>query len=754
MSESFEGSEFRRSFFGGIPEQGLMPGPSSELYEFGPFRLDAGQRILMREQQRVALAHKTFDLLLLLVRSPGKAFSKQELMTALWPETFVEEANLSFQISTLRKALGDGGSRWIETVPRHGYRFAAEVSARASATVTQPAASKAEPAPAPTAPAPLPGRRTWTITTPILAGLSIAAAYLVFVRPGPEEPHATTSTVATNLTAYPGSESGPSLSPDGSQVAFSWNGPREDNNDIYVKLVGSGEPIRLTMAPERDESPEWSPDGGRIAFLRRTRDVQAEIYVIPALGGAERRVASFVLDNSRRLMKLSWSPDGKWVAMGGRFSAADPFGVLLVEVDGSKQRRLTTAGPTWQMDYSPAFSPDGNRVAFIRSKATKTAIFIQPLSRAMTPAGQPVQVVSDARWSIVGLGWTPDGRSLVYSWGGHLAPTRLERTALSPSSKPVGPPELLPFGERATLFSVGRSGRMVYATQLRDANFWKLDLARSGSVPIDPGLSTSTLHETTPSYSPDGTEVVFTTTRSGSEELWISGADGTNLRQMTTMGGPQCSGPDWAPDGRSIVFTSTREGTSDLYLLFPRTGEVRRLTTDPAEEVQARWSRDGQSIYFGANRSGSWEIWRIRADGTTPTQVTTRGGLTAEESPDRRTLYYAKAGSPSTIWSVPLDGGDDVQLLDGLSYADNFVVGDRGIYFLAVGDLPTKTSIDFFEFSTGRRATLAKVGKPWWSGIALSPDQRWLLVATIDRDGSDLMLVDRIPSGLVSERER
>jgi hypothetical protein len=84
-------------------------------------------------------------------------------------------------------------------------------------------------------------------------------------------------------------------------------------------------------------------------------------------------------------------------------------------------------------------------------------------------------------------------------------------------------------------------------------------------------------------------------------------------------------------------------------------------------------------------------------------------------------------------------------LVDGLSYPNNFVVGDRGIYFLAVGESTSKTSIDFFEFRTGRRTMLAKVGKPWWSGIALSPDRRWLLFAALDRDGSDLMLVDRIP---------
>ena len=134
----------------------------------------------------------------------------------------------------------------------------------------------------------------------------------------------------------------------------------------------------------------------------------------------------------------------------------------------------------------------------------------------------------------------------------------------------------------------------------------------------------------------------------------------------------------------------------------------------------------------------------MRADGSAPTQITTNGGQTAQESHDRRFLYYAKNGSPTTIWRLSLDDGDDVRLVDGVSYPNNFLVADRGIYFLAVGDSPSKTSVDFFEFSTGRRTTLTKVGKPWWSGVTLSPDQRWLLFATIDRDGSDLMLVDRI----------
>src|SRR5918995_400866 len=99
----------------------------SDVYGFGPYRLDVDRRVVTREDQPVALAPKTFELLLLMVRSPGRAFSKQELMASLWPDAFVEEANLSFQISTLRKALGNGAAQWIETVPKHGYRLSGDV---------------------------------------------------------------------------------------------------------------------------------------------------------------------------------------------------------------------------------------------------------------------------------------------------------------------------------------------------------------------------------------------------------------------------------------------------------------------------------------------------------------------------------------------------------------------------------------------------------------------------------------------------
>ena len=124
-------------------------------------------------------------------------------------------------------------------------------------------------------------------------------------------------------------------------------------------------------------------------------------------------------------------------------------------------------------------------------------------------------------------------------------------------------------------------------------------------------------------------------------------------------------------------------------------------------------------------------------------QITKQGGETAIESPDGQYLYYAKREtSPSAIWRVPVSGGEEQPVVDGLSHPLNFVVAARGIYFLAVGDRRNRTSLDFYEYATGKRSKLVSVGKPFWWGMALTADEKSLLYSVVDNAGSNLMLVD------------
>jgi DNA-binding winged helix-turn-helix (wHTH) protein len=197
-----------------------MANQISDAYEFGGCRLDVQRRVLTRDGAPVSLAPKTFELLLLLVQADGRALSKKQLMTALWPDTFVDEANLSFQISALRKGLGDGASHWIETIPKHGYRFSGDVIAtpieaddavRFGATAVagnHPIAKVAHRRYA----------RRWIVAMAVLI-VMVAALWGVLLTRSTEEFKAKVPPTIP-LTTDPGSETTPSFSPDGTQVAF------------------------------------------------------------------------------------------------------------------------------------------------------------------------------------------------------------------------------------------------------------------------------------------------------------------------------------------------------------------------------------------------------------------------------------------------------------------------------------------------------------------------------------------------------
>jgi Tol biopolymer transport system component/DNA-binding winged helix-turn-helix (wHTH) protein len=711
------------------------------VHEFGPYRLDVPARVLTLRGQPLALPPKPFDLLLLLIESRGRVLERDELIRALWPDTVVEEANLTFQVSTLRKALGAEGARWIETVPKHGYRFSApvrETGAGADGDVSAPARATPGATRAPW--------RPWAFVSAAVIALAGFGLWTWSARSG--RPAPAPSAVAVPLTAYPGSESFPTLSPDASQVAFGWEGA-EDNYDIYVKLVGPGEPHRLTSDPAFESSPAWSPDGRQIAFLRSTAagDTRtAAIYLIPALGGAERRLAEIDLTDFRTTAgSLAWTPDGRWLAAAGRFAAQGPSEVWLISPETGERRRLIGAGTGHIGDYGMSFSPDGRFLALLRF-ATRSVgdVYLLPLAPGPAAGGPLIRLTHENRL-VGGLGWNARGSRIYYSSGGALGYRTLRSVAIDPDRPDRGAePVPLPAGEQASMLAVAGQ-RLVYARAQRDTNLWSLTLP--ATAPGQPRLLVaSTFDEHNPDFSPDGTRITFTSTRSGTEEIWVASADGTQATQMTDVAGPNTSNSRWSPDGRTILFNSRRSGSSDLYLLDVSTRSVRPLTDDPSDEYEPRWSRDGSWIYYVSTRTGRGEVWKLPSAGGPPVQVTRHGGQAAFESADRRWLYYAKdRGRPTAIWRVPVEGGDERKVLDGLSYSFNFAVTAQGIYLLATRGVPPVNSIEFFDFASTKTSTLYTLDRPPWFGLALAPGEASILFSKTDSQGSDLMMVDGLP---------
>jgi Tol biopolymer transport system component/predicted Ser/Thr protein kinase len=542
---------------------------------------------------------------------------------------------------------------------------------------------------------------------------------------------------------FPGRENWPAFSPNGEQIAFTWDGPTVDNFDLYVKLVGSaGEPLRLTTHPGIDNSPAWSPDGKQIAFTRFYLG-QSAIYTISALGGSERKLLQLGLESAKLgfYPMVVWSPDGRSLAFPDKSSPQEIPGIFLLSVESLEKRRLTSPPAQDVGDWWPAFSPDGKTVAFVRQiDEWRGDIYV-----ASIDGGEPRRLTLDSA-QIQGLDWTPDGGSIVF-----LSPRGEARLGLWRISASGGMPEPLavgadivwsPFGISPP--SISRDGhRLAYVQSFDDANIWRIEVPSSAGRANPPtSLISSTQCEWGPQFSPDGKRIVFESIRSGPDELWVCESDGTNPIQLTFHGAKT---PRWSPDGRHIAFVSRPEGHEDISIMSAEGGAPRRLTTDPANDEVPSWSRDGHWIYFSSNRTGTRQVWKVPAEGGQAVQVTKQGGYAAFESPDGQVLYYAKLESAG-LWRMPVEGGEETLVFDQLQagYWGAWAVADKGIYFINPEAKPRAT-IEFFSFATRRItriAVLARETNNWFSNLAISPDGRWILYTQLDQGGNDIMLVE------------
>jgi eukaryotic-like serine/threonine-protein kinase len=528
------------------------------------------------------------------------------------------------------------------------------------------------------------------------------------------------------LTSYVGTECCASFSPDGNEVAFQWDGPKQDNVDIYVKLIGTENAVRLTTDPAPDFSPAWSPDGRYIAFLRYLSENKAGVFLVPSIGGPQRKLTEISDWNTGG---LDWYPDGKWLAV------PDQNRISLLSVDTGEERKLTFP-PAVSSDDTPAFSPDGQRLAFSRNVALTSEIYLLDLSRDLAPKGEPKQLTSKrhtGKWPV----WTANGREIIASFGLITEPDESELWRI-----PVdygGLPQPVPTSIKGLNPAISRRGdHLAYTRIFSDDNIWRVEVPgpnRKASEPIS--LISSTYADGAPQYSPDGKRVAFTSARSGHTEIWVCASDGSDALQLTSMG--TAGSPRWSPDGQRIIFDSNAEGQFELYMIDAGGGSPRRMTNHPADDGVASWSRNGRWIYFVSNRTKEWQVWKMPADGGEAVQVTKNGGYIAFESLDGKFLYFSKDVFGTSIWKIPAGGGEETNIVK--SSEGGFAVAGKGIYYIAPHS-DGSSAVQFYSFATGKVATIAAIHRPVHWGLSVSPDERYVLYTQADQSVSDLMLVE------------
>jgi len=720
-------------------------------YRFGSFRLDPASRVLERDGTVVPMAPRTFDLLHCFVRSGGRLLTKHELLNQIWDEVNVQEASLAFQVSTLRKALGDEGTAWIETVPKHGYRFTASVRE------VRPDDTR-DPAPLST---PLPARsrrvpRIWRWTAGVVAIL--AAVVLVWYasrRDSAVPPEIRLEAVP--FTTYTGREAEPTFSPDAAQVAFTWDGESQDNYDIYVKALAAEQPLRLTSDPARDGSPAWSPDGTRIAFLRDKPAGGSELRLIAPTGGPERPLGEV---QGLAHQGLSWSPDGRFLAVVDRSSRGEPLGIFVLDVASGVKKRLTP--PTANNDILPAFSPDGRTIAFNR-----TVLPRGPFVHVVPVTGGEPRVLVPTGFPRGRLAWVPGGDEILFSAvplardGGQPRPSSGSNGSLWRVPAYGGQARLLPASENAVDVAVSADGRrLVYSQATTDLDIWRLDLRPGAATGESQArFASSTKNDANAQFSPDGERVAFTSDRSGQLEIWVADRQGRHPLRLTYQG--SAAAPRWSPDGKTIAFNcdakGEREGERnvDIYVISALGGPPRRVTTSPAIDATPSWSRDGRWIYFASNRSGRWQVWKVPSNGEearSARQVTRGGGFAAIESTDGRHVYFTREMSgtldpQSAIFRIPVEGGDEEVVVERYrSSHGSWDLTAEGLYF--VDQEPSSSGMSWvvrFQAFDQRQATdVARLRyPPFLSGPAISVSSDGTsMLSTQSQEESDLMLVE------------
>ena len=618
---------------------------SRHLYEFGPFRLDVAEQRLLRDGEPVALTPKVFETLVALVERRGHLVGKDELMKAVWADAFVEESNLTNNVYTLRKLLGetDHGGSYIETVPKRGYRFVASVrpvSPEALVverrTVTRIVTEVNEEDAPPAIVVPAGGRRPAakllhrTAGVMALSTVVAIAGYRLFVeRPasGTATPAVPLGTIDVSRVTTSGNVTHTAVSADGQYVASVVRDAL--GNSLWVKHQAAPSNVRIA-GPEQTEyiSVTFAPDLKSIYFVTLDHDKgESTLYRVPVLGGSPELVAPDILP-------VGLSPDGRQIAfirMRGSESA-----VFVANADGSNQRMVAARQKPdlFELEWNaPAWSPDGRTLAApVRLSDERgryaTVIGIEVASGRQAP-------LTTHRWSYAAqAAWLPDGSGLLVSASeATSSPMQVWHIQIADGAATQVTRDLNNYSD----LSLTRDGSRLVAVQTHAvSNIWVADQS-GGHAPQQIRSEVGTLSSI--AWTPDG-RIVYRSSGGGrGPDLWTMKADGSNARQLT-IGARVAQGLAASPDGRHVVFSSDATNRSQLWRVDTDGGNLRQLT-DGTGEFFPEVTPDGQWVVYQSDLSIDPRLWKVPIDGGKAVQLTTTRAAKPAISPDGRMIAYS-----------------------------------------------------------------------------------------------------------------
>ncbi len=539
-----------------------------------------------------------------------------------------------------------------------------------------------------------------------------------------------TASMPLPFTSFEGTEMAAAWSPDGRQVAFMWNGEKEDNFDIYVLQPGTSRPLRVTTDAGVDADPAWSPDGRWIAYAHTAPDWRYSLKRVSSVGGPDHTL----ITDSTRLGGPTWTPDGQALVVLIVRQPNELSELWAISAATGERRQLTFPPAGVVGDLAPAISPDGRTLAFCRKTAWRTAeLFLLDLQPDLSPAGEPRRV-TDLGY-VDRPAWTPDGARILFEAHGEDA-SIWQLDVKSRRVRPVvGPP--LTAMQPAIAKRPGGHSSLVFTNEVAERSIWRYSTRLGpGGPPVE--LVPSTRSQALPRYSSEGRRIAFSSTRSGYQEIWVANADGSQPVQLTALRHQLTEMGHWSPTDDVIAFESQGRDRRQIYIVSSSGGSAVPITNEEGVQYGGGWSRDGSAYYYTSSRSGRSEVWKASRHGGPSVQLTLNGGLNGFES-NRGVFYYWRehhAQPASLIGRMP-DGDREVPLVPrGLPGS---VLAPQGFYYIATGTL------DVYQYDerTGRSARVLNVPKPPFREFTISPDGRWFAATVFGKSSADLMLMER-----------
>ena len=701
--------------------------PITHFYAFDNFVVDAGKSVLSREGQSVPLTPKAFEILLVLVRNPGRVLKKEELIEEVWPDAFVDENNLPRNISSLRKALGEGPAehKYIVTLPGQGYRFVAEVrhldspngaptralleSVPLEPTKLEPTITvheevvKSEPATR--------KPRSINLLVVVCACLALAlgiGGYFLAQRWLHSSQPTTAQRKLWQLTFEPGLETDPSWSPDGRFVAYSSD--QSGNFDIWVRSIGEGNSVQVTSSPAHDWQPNWSPDGLSLVF--RSEREGGGLYVVPSLGGSERKLCGFGY-------RPRWSPDGSQVLFdSSAYIGAVKSKTFVISATGGTPRDvLNDFVPQFVSTLLVAWHPDGSRLSvWGNHRQAGWSFWTVPLN-----GGPPLQSqidtsvqsqLKEAGVRFVNFLWLPSANGLIFE-GESQGVRNLWKVKVVPSTlRWIDGLERITTGAgKDTDIAVSSDGRkLAFSIRSERSRLW--------TVPFDPiaGKTTGTSQPLTvagmdalqPGLSPDGKMLVFRKRRADKEELWAKSlADGRETL-LTGADDFRRVNPILSNDGTRLIYVrsgpaqvETDPQVSRTLALRATSGGDEQILTSP---MQGRisltdWTLDGKWILMSSDLQTPGRValalFPLEAAPRSETQMRVIASnpeynlWQGRFSPDGRWISFnafnATDPSVSTVYAISASGGEWIKLTEGRYWDDKprWSPDGKAIYFVS-----------------------------------------------------------------------